>query len=103
MNLSSPMSDFLNWLWGCRHKRTTFPQGRGRYCVVSCLDCGRPMVYDWQSMKTLPSASLSLCLPVEAVKHARVLETSEIDVNERESTFQNTIQYGNWNLIRGGR
>jgi hypothetical protein len=38
--------------WGCKHKRTTFPQKpKGRREYVVCLDCGQEMSYDWAQMK----------------------------------------------------
>jgi hypothetical protein len=49
-------------IFGCWHKRTTFPitnrKGerrsdvqRGTYVV--CLDCGKEFAYDWQKMRIL--------------------------------------------------
>ena len=56
----------LHWLvtslFGCSHRRTTFPITRGRKLVgahatqtpnrtyVVCLDCGQEFSYDWKSM-----------------------------------------------------
>ena len=51
----------LDMLFGCSHKRTTFPittsrrssisteARRGTY--VACLDCGQEFHYDWQQMQ----------------------------------------------------
>lgn len=44
----------LNAIFGCAHKRTTFPQTRkprskGTYIV--CLDCGQEFEYDWLRME----------------------------------------------------
>ena len=50
-------------LFGCLHKRTTFPLSKrgtrtphaagqtGTYVV--CLDCGREFAYDWQKMRIM--------------------------------------------------
>jgi hypothetical protein len=66
----------LNALFGCSHRRTTFPisptgefalfkpHTRGSTYVV-CLDCGQEFAYDWQRMHigepvaALPSAAQS--------------------------------------------
>ncbi len=49
-------------LFGCRHKRLSFPQSRKRDDVraatttgtyVVCLDCGREFPYDWQQMRVV--------------------------------------------------
>jgi hypothetical protein len=55
-------SSLLNAMFGCSHRRTTFPitparrtplpgesARRGTYVV--CLDCGREFDYDWKDMK----------------------------------------------------
>lgn len=53
----------INALFGCTHKRITFPQtpGRGqmagrlstqrRGTYVACLDCGQEFRYDWAEMR----------------------------------------------------
>ena len=46
----------LNAMFGCAHKRTTFPQTpRGDVTLmrtrVVCLDCGKEFRYDWASMR----------------------------------------------------
>ncbi len=56
------LSSLLNAMFGCSHKRTTFPitparrtqlssdsARRGTYVV--CLDCGREFDYSWKDMK----------------------------------------------------
>ena len=50
----------MNTLFGCSHRRTTFPQtparkvgksiGRNSTYVV-CLDCGKEFDYNWQEMR----------------------------------------------------
>jgi RNA polymerase-binding transcription factor DksA len=51
------MRRLLALLWGCRHRRTTWPHRReglsrlrgGDYVV--CLSCGREFEYDWRAMR----------------------------------------------------
>jgi hypothetical protein len=47
-------------MFSCRHRRTTFPQTpKSKFPAVtnkprvSCLDCGRGFVYDWQEMRVV--------------------------------------------------
>jgi hypothetical protein len=49
----------LNSLFGCQHRRTTFPLTPGRKMAsathrhgtyVVCLDCGQEFRYDWKEM-----------------------------------------------------
>ena len=54
---------FLNLLFGCPHRRTTFPltprksggspvSGLTRFgTYVACLDCGKELAYDWNEMR----------------------------------------------------
>ena len=54
------LDTLMNTLFGCSHRRTTFPQtparkvgkslGRNSTYVV-CLDCGKEFDYDWQEMR----------------------------------------------------
>jgi hypothetical protein len=47
-----PKRKGLRRLWGCRHKRTSFPQKpEGKPNYVACLDCGRELSYDWEKMQ----------------------------------------------------
>lgn len=51
----------VDWLFGCSHRRTTFPRtsrvaaGAGQAAkaetYVACLQCGRQIPYDWSSMR----------------------------------------------------
>ena len=48
----------LNYLFGCSHKRTTFPLthtakygNRRRTTYIACLNCGAEFVYDWKHMR----------------------------------------------------
>lgn len=58
------MANLLDLLFGCTHKRYSFPMTRrpgqrhskaasltGTY--VACLDCGKEFPYDWQEMKVI--------------------------------------------------
>lgn len=39
-------------LFGCAHKRTTFPlTPKGKPTYIVCLDCACEMPYDWESMR----------------------------------------------------
>lgn len=46
------MKHLLWWLFGCSHRRTTFPLTKKRTYVV-CLECGREFQYDWQKMRIM--------------------------------------------------
>jgi hypothetical protein len=51
----------LNLLFGCRHRKTSFPMtpvdpveaGHGAFVV--CLDCGKRFSYDWDRMRSGPA------------------------------------------------
>jgi hypothetical protein len=55
------MANLLKVLFGCVHKRTTFPMTIKprrqslatdvKETYVVCLDCGKEFPYDWQEMK----------------------------------------------------
>ena len=56
------MQSLVNALFGCSHRRTTFPLTPGRKyepapgavrngTYVVCLDCGREFGYDWSEMR----------------------------------------------------
>jgi len=45
-----------NWLYGCSHRRTTFPMtlrasAGGAETYIVCLECGRHFAYDWTNMR----------------------------------------------------
>jgi hypothetical protein len=56
------LQNLLESLFGCSHRRTTFPLTRGRKLFgaptnatrngtyVVCLECGKEFDYDWKSM-----------------------------------------------------
>lgn len=84
----------VDWLFGCSHRRTTFPRtsrvaagaGAGQAAkaetYVACLQCGRQIPYDWVTMRTgvrqaagtglVPVTSAALFQP-EAQGSARTL------------------------------
>lgn len=45
------MSALLELLFGCRHRRKTFPLTKSNDTYVVCLDCGKEFVYDWREMR----------------------------------------------------
>jgi hypothetical protein len=48
------MNALLNKLFGCVHRKTTFPMTAGRNLdrtYVVCLDCGTEFRYDWKRMR----------------------------------------------------
>jgi RNase P subunit RPR2 len=72
------LASLLNSLFGCSHRRTTFPLTPSRKMAsatnrhgtyVVCLDCGQELRYDWKEMRVgepvasrtpaAPSTSLS--------------------------------------------
>lgn len=52
------MNRLIEFLFGCSHKRTTFPQSaRGAaYATCSCIGCGKEFVYSWRDMKIVEPA-----------------------------------------------
>jgi hypothetical protein len=50
------LSSVLDSLFGCSHRRTTFPMTPKRPTArlgayVSCLDCGKEFAYNWKEMR----------------------------------------------------
>ena len=61
------MSRLIDVLFGCTHKRCTFPittkdrqegstRAKTTATYVVCLDCGKEFPYDWQRMKVVRRA-----------------------------------------------
>ena len=58
-----PLGVIADWLFGCSHRRTTFPmtlrasissdgqQSTQAGTYVMCLECGRRFAYDWTAMR----------------------------------------------------
>lgn len=62
---------FIDLLFGCAHKRTSFPfsskSGQRRSpaacqtgTYVVCLDCGKEFAYDWQRMRVVSNKEHSV-------------------------------------------
>lgn len=54
------MFRFVASLFGCAHRRCTFPRtakkaGAVLSTYIVCLDCGKEFPYDWQEMKIVAS------------------------------------------------
>jgi hypothetical protein len=74
------MSKLLDALFGCSHKRYTFPMSAKRArcseaaamtgTYVVCLDCGREFPYDWREMKVIPAKAQA--------RGAAVADTTEV-------------------------
>ncbi len=75
------ISNLIDSLFGCTHKRITFPitirpslkRGKntppsGTYVV--CLDCGREFAYDWKEMKILGRRENVVTIPATAAAKA---------------------------------
>ena len=73
LRLTRHMLDaLLNYLFGCSHKRTTFPlthtaksSNRRRITYVACLNCGAEFAYDWEHMRA--GLTLPIYAPVRPV------------------------------------
>lgn len=59
------IAHFVDRLFGCSHKRLTFPmtirdprrQSEAGETYVTCLRCGREFPYDWHRMKVVSARS----------------------------------------------
>jgi hypothetical protein len=73
------LQSMLQTLFGCSHRRTTFPLTPGRTSAayrtsagpkngtyVVCLDCGREFAYDWNRMQV--GQPVTAPAPVPAVQ-----------------------------------
>jgi len=51
------LASLLDWLFGCQHRRTTFPRTLRAVATaqpetyIACLACGRHIAYDWAAMR----------------------------------------------------
>lgn len=70
------LSTWIDTLFGCSHKRITFPitirQKRARTTTptgtyVVCLDCGGEFEYDWKEMKVLGRRENEVSIPAKAI------------------------------------
>jgi hypothetical protein len=75
------ISNLIDSLFGCSHKRITFPitirpsQKRSKTSVptgtyVVCLDCGGEFAYDWKEMKVLGRRETVAVMPKVAAAKA---------------------------------
>ncbi len=60
------VSELLDAVFGCRHKRYSFPMTvrsgpaggvQRKMTYVVCLDCGKQLHYDWQAMKVVTATA----------------------------------------------
>lgn len=74
------LTSVLESLFGCSHRRTTFPMTPKRPSVrvgayVTCLDCGKEFAYNWNEMRlekpvaisAIPAPPSRLTRPVEGL------------------------------------
>ena len=65
------LQSIFNSLFGCAHQRTTFPLTPGKKSAgvstagalrngtyVTCLECGKELPYDWQTMRRIKNPRL---------------------------------------------
>ena len=53
------MRALLAFIFGCAHRRLSWPMTLNRHCSVVCLSCGRRFPYDWQAMRVSPRKEIS--------------------------------------------
>lgn len=81
------LNRLLSLLFACRHSRVSWPQSprRGQPpgpVTVSCLDCGRRMVYPWRElMEDEPRAKYIAAVPRPAL--AGPTEEDEMEARRR--------------------
>jgi hypothetical protein len=46
-------------LFGCKHRRYSWPRSRGMKCYVACLECGKEFGYDWQQMRRIRQEAIT--------------------------------------------
>jgi hypothetical protein len=74
------LNSLLNAMFGCSHKRTTFPitpsrrsqlssdvTRKGTY--VACLDCGKEFDYNWKEMRMADAVNVSSQTGLTALNH----------------------------------
>ena len=71
------MKFFLEFLFRCQHRRTTFPITPGRHkaaktgTYIVCLDCGREFPYNWQEMRVeTPGTSPTVAGAIQKPAHS---------------------------------
>lgn len=69
------LSSVLDSLFGCSHRRTTFPITPKRPSVwpgayVTCLDCGKEFAYNWTEMRRVEKRAAGVALPSSGARPA---------------------------------
>ena len=72
------LDGLADWLYGCSHRKTTFPitlpgdiglqrqqSGRPETYIV-CVECGRHLAYDWTTMRTRTGKGACARAPVRS-------------------------------------
>ena len=62
------LSSVLDTLFGCSHRRTTFPITPKRPSArlgayVTCLNCGKEFAYNWDEMRREEEPAAALAVP----------------------------------------
>ena len=75
------LNTLLNTLFGCSHRKTTFPlttrrKGNARCAetYVVCLNCGTEFAYDWQTMKLRKPVNMRVATKIQEVPVAKLLD-----------------------------
>jgi hypothetical protein len=72
----------LNALFGCSHRKTTFPltprrkpacTGGPAETYVVCLNCGKEFAYDWQTMRIRRPVNMRVATKIQEVPEATPL------------------------------
>jgi DNA-directed RNA polymerase subunit RPC12/RpoP len=82
----------INSLFGCGHKRITFPRtpardtqhstGQRHGTYVVCLECGQEFQYDWRQMTIGdPIPIRPYAAPLKAAPHALTIRKAEMSQN----------------------
>ena len=73
------INTLLNALFGCSHRRTTFPltparkvgkSGNRNGTYVVCLDCGKEFDYNWKEMRIGEPVAVRVAAPQETLSPA---------------------------------
>ncbi len=73
------MANLIDRLFGCPHRKTTFPMTIARNSAnaqhsqttyIVCLDCGEEFSYDWNQMKLRPRSAREMGTSASSTKAA---------------------------------
>jgi hypothetical protein len=72
------LNTFIERLFGCSHRRTTFPITPKRPSIrlgayVTCLDCGKEFAYNWDEMRL----EAPVAKPVEAIPPSQLARPAQ--------------------------